>query len=215
MIKGHALQKLLIGLKFTDDYFLNGIPKTEPIDDPKSTSLHSSCCRGTIDFIQKSKFTKSFPIFENFCRLIINFNLDWSCLDNKEASSTSSLSEDDGSFRHSCPKHMFLNIVEFFFWEVVKDEMIFKRVEDEFFVCFSFRFSHGLYSLVPYSKSYLVKTVNFILLLKFLNHFLLLLLSKLKIWSKRKKYSKWENIVSLLHYWKVRSFSKVYQEVAR
>ena len=205
----------MVCLKLTNNNLFNCLTKTGSINYPKSTVFYSCSCRRSIYFIKKCKLSKSFSIFENFCCLLIYFDLHRSSLYNVETSSSCSLPKDNSSFCHGRPKHMLLHIIKFLLRKVVKDEMIFKRVEDELFVSLWFWFSHWLYSFISNSQSYLIKTINLILLLKFFNHVVSLLIL---IWQRygvyAKKKSVWEKRFYFLRNRRISRIPKVCKKLA-
>lgn len=126
LIECHALQKLLIGLKFTYDYLFNGFSETNSIYDPKSTSFLCYGSWWSIYLIQQGEFAKTLSTFHLFLSLLLNFDLDRATLDDKEASTSGTLAEYFGSLGHFDPKHVLSDIFDLSFRQIIEDEMIFE-----------------------------------------------------------------------------------------
>ena len=91
-------------------------------------------------------------------------------LDDVEAGASTALSKDDGSFCNFSPKHVFLDVVDLFFGQIVKNEMVFERCQDKLLIDFIFSLSQRLNSFVSDPQSHLIESDELILLCQLLDH---------------------------------------------
>lgn len=170
LIKGHALQEFLVCLELAYHYLFDSLSKTNSINYPESAPFFGDRSRWSLYFIEQREFSEAFIGFQYFGGFFLDFDFNSPLLDNIKACSDGSLPEDDCILPHFSPEHVFLDVFQFFFWEVVEDEVVFEAGENEILIVFWLFLVLRVNILFPHPNSDLVQPHDFLLFNRFFNH---------------------------------------------
>jgi hypothetical protein len=148
--KPDIFHEFLVFFILLNDDFFDCFPESVPVDGPETAVFTGLDWEGSGGFVKKGDFAKAVSDSQSFLNFFVADDLHHAFFDDEEAECFASLIENEGIAGDTAVEHFFGNILDFGFWEVVEDEMIFEASEEEghFLVLFLFFLLSELFFVV-------------------------------------------------------------------